>query len=306
MQKEIMQKKHPPTEIFVAFKRFENGVEKILRDRMNTIADMINDNGFSGIRELLDSNVFDSILTSQKKLNQSKVNNIDIFCNNDASSELKNLVWMLPNNFYDENYISKPVITDIEKIEVGKPYLIEICEIPNILLLSVAELKAIKNQLKESLSNIHSEIENWASACYNTVESASYFKEKVYPLLPIFKAEVENNQILKHTYNSIHYKLKLSKQKQVCYIYLGEVSFENIMALYEDGNELTEEEVSSIKEYYKHQQQATFPVMLFSFGEKLSYSNEESQNEFENEKNEEIETEIESEIAVPKKNFSID
>jgi len=306
MQKKIMQKKHPPTEVFVAFKRFEVGIEKILRERIIAVVDLINENGFSGIRELLEPGVFDSLYIPQKKQNQSQLSNVDIFCNSDELGDIKNSVWMMPHIFYSDSFFSKPAITNIDEITEGSPYLIEICEIPNILFLTVAELKAIKNQLKDSFSNFHSEVANWADACYNSSESASYFKENVFPLLPTLKAEIENNQLLKHTYNSIQKSIQLNKERQVCHVYLGEVGVENLMELYKDGNMFSDEDVSSITAHYNNHPNATFPVMLFSISRKLTYLDAAYRNELDNKNKEEIEKEIEPEIVVPKKNFSID
>jgi hypothetical protein len=256
--KEFKSIKHPPTQYFQAYKKMEKEMEKVLDAWSETFKARLAYHGYNGLLELIDDDYFVishcdnlSVIENMKNLSVP-----DLLTNVITIPNTNNAVFLMPEKFYHENYFETLVAETIEEIEPDVPYFIKCFDLPNLNMLLSKELISVRKHLAELIEPFKTEVENWATACYQS-NGNELFINKVLPTMASLQKSIDENPIIIH--------LKSTPAGSVSApIYMGEVSPLILWKYYLEMKLLKEDEYNKLVEAYNSLPNYTIPVMLFT------------------------------------------
>ena len=275
--KDFAKMKHPPRDLFIAFKRMENTMDKVVDEWKDNLLEGIKNLGLKDLFLLHQKDVFvastytieenrdDDVFKSKGKLITHQI----------PKDTARKSVWMMPIAFCNNETFGQNLVLDIET-ENNEPYFIEAFKLPNVNKLSLTEIKSIKNQFAAPLQQFNEAVDNWATQCYEG-SGKEIFKHTIAPLLPLVKETIDVNLILQHLSN-------VDKNTLNHTIYFGEVSPVHILKWHLLQNFITQEEYEDYINQYQLKNPHTVPIMLFSGLNKFDIINkktEENVEEFE-------------------------
>ena len=259
MVKTLKSYKHAPNNIFVAFKKIENNLLKVINPLLTGISVHAKASGYEGIFEFHTDDIF-VFFNAESDSIQNKNTTINVFKvleNKAPKNAIDSSIWLLPNIFYASDIYDFDAITDVSLIEANKPYLIKSIKLTNYNFISPAELTAIKHQLENEILPFKTAMEEWAINCHTATNGVDTFINKVLPTLKDTQDAIENNALLKHTRS-------VEAGKKVINLHMGEVTPPMLWRYYMLHEVLTENEYDQLLEEYKTQPPYTIPVIIFA------------------------------------------
>jgi len=258
LQKQLKSLKHPNNIVFLNFKKIEKSLELMIDEWMYDLEIRTHRHGFAGLDNLFKRDVFEvhNIGGIPGVETESHVAAWDVLYNEFPVKARKNSIWLMPTDFYHENYFETLVATSIDMIEEGVPYLIRCFNFPNMNSLTPTQLASVKTQLSLSIQSFKKACDEWATLCYKS-NGREYFLNQLMPTLPELSAAIDDNPVLNHV---------KSIQELQCniIIYMGEVSPMIIWKFYKENKVITEEEFNMFESIYGTRDNFTFPIMLFT------------------------------------------
>jgi len=167
-------------------------------------------------------------------------------------------IWLLAESFYHEDLFKKGCIKSVNKIEVDEPFLIECLRIPDLNLLTLTELKILKEQLDIQIEDFRIEAAQWALQCYKEGSGITHFKTKLMPLIATVQKAIDDNPILNQWANEV-------VNQPATTIYFGEVNPELLWKYHKTHLTINEEMLAEMLEEYAHKDKYTIPVMVFAY-----------------------------------------
>jgi len=130
----------------------------------------------------------------------------------------------------------------------SKPfYFRQLLSFPNINVLNVEELKAIKANISPETKVLHGRVDEWVKACatQSERETRNFFEREIQPLFPAIQKKIDTDTILQHV-NS-HYV----DDKPRVDVMGGEVPLSLIWDFYSFIGNLSEETLARLEELNK-------------------------------------------------------
>ena len=256
----VKNTKHPPSNVFLAYKKLENTVNKILIDWVDKICVQLEKNGFYTFSRNFKPDILNCLYFGPEQP-QAKDLNITVyktFSNQLTNKGMEGPIWLLAEGFYSHLYFGKGATTEIDAVEEGKPYLIKCLKIPNINILSCEELDILRDAFAKLTTSFRAETDAWATQCYTTKNGINHFKEKVMPLMGGVQDAIDNDPLLKQWGNVESVKNKSA-------IYFGEVMPEILWEYYKNNGVIPDDEHKQLLDEYAAKENYTIPVMVFAY-----------------------------------------
>jgi hypothetical protein len=259
-QKQKNAVKHLPNVLFVASKKLELAMDKVLTDWINGIQIEMKEKGFGAFAAAFEPAVFGFYLHNDKPLGPKSdlLFLDDIFNNKPPLNLIDKAIWIMAEGFYNETLFEKNAVTKASSIKEGKPYLIEALKIPNLNPFSATELGAIKNEIHNHIASFKEEAMEWASQCSTQGNGANYFVNKLLPTFKTVEEAINNNPMIKHWEN-------IKDIKKASTIYFGEVSPIMLWDYYKKNIIISETLYNQLVEDYTRQKDYTVPVMVIGY-----------------------------------------
>lgn len=258
--KKVKAIKHPPALIFLAYKKLESTMDKVLKDWVNGVCEVLEKNGFYAFSRNFKPGILNSYYLGNDVISGQDltIDTVETFSNKLLVKGMDKIIWLMAEGFYSYLYFGEGAITSIDAIEEGKPYLIKSLKIPNINLLSCEELDILRETIAKLTSNFRAETDAWATQCYTAKSGGNYFKEKLMPLMATVQGAIDNDPLLQQWRN-------IDSVKNTSAIYFGEVSPLILWKYYKNNLILSEEIYNQLIKEYKGRESYTIPVMVFAY-----------------------------------------
>ena len=251
--------KHLPKALLVASIMLERDMKAITKDWITNLEDLLTSCGYTGLLSLCKKDEFEYyFFQNSEKSTPTCLNAVDILTNKEPQKSIDEAIWLLPENLYHEDLFKAGCIKNIDTIRGEENYLIEFLKIPDLNLLTIIELKMLKEQLKEKINDFQKEAEVWASKCYKEKNGANYFKEKVFPMIATVQAAFDENPILNQWSND-------NINKPVTTVYIGEVTPETIWRFHKMHTTINDETLQEMQAAYALEDNYMIPVMVFAY-----------------------------------------
>lgn len=286
--KDFAKIKHPPNNHLIAVKKMERTMVLIVNEWKNEVLKNIDLLGLKDLYSFYKKGVFEPLAYALTGETESDVflPRLKVITHKSPINFSQKVLWLMPSQFYSNSIFTQAAHSTLP-LNDDVPYFIKAFTLPNINLLSIAELNSIRNQLSSLLIQFNEAVDEWATACYLN-EGKNIFENKVIPLLPEVNEIIENNLLLKHL-NNIH------QHQSTHTIFLGEVDKTTFLKWHLQQKIIDNDEYENILEENKNSTQHTVPIMLFLNQEHLVFEDEENQKQTE-----------EIEIANVKKYITVD
>jgi len=188
--------KHPTPAQIISYKKIEKTIDKLWEfghlENLNKLqmlgmpqlAPLVNDNTFV----ILSVDYSDSELDDEYFYPTSKILTLDF--EDDKEIDL----FFLPMEFM--------FYADTQSLKRhSKPfYFRQLLSFPNINVLNVEELKAIKSNFSAETKIIHGRVDEWVKACatQSERETRNFFDREIQPLFPAIQKKIDTDTILQH------------------------------------------------------------------------------------------------------------
>lgn len=188
--------KHPQPQQIITFKKIEKIINDIWKEEISTATKRLKDIGLLSLKELFEKNemgvlnvdVQDAELEREDCMPASKILSLDL--GDDAQESM----FFLPFEFAVD-LIQDKLLPDQKPLYLEKAFVF-----PNINLLSVEELRLVKNDINADAKPFQTKVKEWITSCATSPPDTSrkFFYDEVMPLTHNIKNKLEQNSILTH------------------------------------------------------------------------------------------------------------
>ena len=268
-EKQKRSMKHLPKNLLILAIKMEKDMERIMNDWINDFDEGMKKVGYYGLTTLSESGKFEYyFFQDSDKSTPDCLHAIDILTNKEPARAVDNAIWHLSESFYHEDLFKNGCIKKIKDIKENEPFLIECLRIPDLNLLTLPEIRLLKEQLDIQIEDFRNEAADWAIQCYNEGSGITNFQSKLMPLIASVQKAIDNNPILNQWTNNV------VKQPSTT-IYFGEVSPEILWRYHKTHLTITEEVLTEMLTEYGKRESYSVPVMVFAYNtEKLKLQTE--------------------------------
>ncbi len=281
--KKLNKKKHKTGEEFVILKSLEKKITAMLEIGIENFEKSMQDCGFLQLLEIVKENdVLDFY-----KINQSNPESTKEEC-----YAVSDILLSIGNNQDDDNEIFflhpeiylDPVCDNIEFCspfdEVAKDktttYMHTCLTLPNPILMSYLELRAVRKQLQDSVKVFHKAMNDWLQFAKqaNVQDRLSFFKDHVMNSTKKIQKAIDCNDILQK-------QEKLFKVKSTVEVRIGEMPVTAIWAFYKKAMAISDEswEILQTELQKDHSYNERFLVMILYLCDENRYTKQILQDE---------------------------
>jgi len=250
--------KHLPKNIFMAGLRLERSMADAVKSWIENLDNLMRLVGYTGLLSLCNLAEFEFyFFQDSMKSTPTCFNAADILTNKEPEKAIDKSIWLLPESIYHEDFFKTGCIKSIDEIQIDEPFLIECLRIPDLNLLTIPEMKMLKEQLNEQIQDFKKEASDWAMKCYKEGSGTTHFKTKLMPLVTSVQKAIDDNPILNHWATDV-------VNQPTTTIYFGEANPELLWKYHKTHATINDEMLARILAEYTLKNKYTVPVMVFA------------------------------------------
>jgi len=258
-EKQKKSMKHLPKNLLILAIKMEKDMEHIMNNWINDFDEGMKKVGYYGLMTLAELGKFEYyFFQDTKKSTPDCLHAVDILKNIEPARAVDRAIWLLPESFYHEDLFKKGCIRKINEIKKDEPFLIECLRIPDLNMLTLPEMKRLKEQLDTQLEDFRREAADWAIQCYKEGSGIKNFKAKLMPLIASVQKVIDKNPILNQWANNV-------VNQPTTTIYFGEVSPELLWKYHKTHSTINDEVLIEMIAEYTQRERYTVPVMVFAY-----------------------------------------
>jgi len=298
--KEMRVIKHPPANLFIAFKRVEDMINKFYKHNVTCWADLSRESGMYELKELIEENEFGFIEATNKNDSTETYTELDILVlfhckKEERTKEGEFFFHIVTEEFLQFCTINGKIVythTDKEALNIKNIYVTKCLRFPLPTILKPVELKAIRIKLLPFCSKYLSMMDFWLKQEEDSLEAISLENaNRVIENFLTLQEQIKRNELLSHIDD-----LQKDEEKEI-EVYVGEVPYKNLLDYYHHFNVLTEATYQKIMALFEDDDflYQRMPIQIIATVPKDETNIIKS-----------IETEEESEKLISRKSISID
>ena len=240
--------------------------------------------GYNQLKSLSDGNALGYCFFKEdyNSYNKSKNDKVDtesfiklIFPDEDTSDH----ILFFNDVFYQEVIIKDKLFLspfDEAASDTSVSYIYNILELPNMHIYSAIELKAIRESLKEPLSDFRKLVDEWCVHCKNNEDktaSLRFFKDNIALVASSINDIMLHHPIMKHHYNF--------QRGYRSYVLMGETTKELLLNYFKHFEYIDESKYAEIKERYIAEDiwDRRMPIVFSSVNNVLTFPPVDNQEE---------------------------
>ncbi len=184
-------------------------------------------------------------------------------------------IFFLGPEFFSDDYARPEIFTaqDAPVTDVSNMYLNTCFTLPNISILSAAELQTVRRQLQEAGTAFRSNTDEWIDMCYfndDVAGRAAFFNNEVLPAAATLQQSINSNDLLK-------FCSRMQKDAVKMNVRMGEIPVWQLWEYYKHYDVIKDEtwsKLQNLKDGDSFNGQR-WPVMMLGLPEELNYCRRE-------------------------------
>ncbi len=258
-EKQKKSMKHLPKNLFLLAIKMDKDMEGIMNGWINDIDADMKKVGYAGLLTLCEKGKFEHYYFQEtEKSTPECLNVVDILTNKAPDRAIDKPIWLLGESFYHEDLFKNECIKRIDKIKKGEPFLIECLKIPDLNMLTLTEMKMLKEQINEQIDEFRNQAAEWAIKCYKEGNGVDWFKNKLMPLIATVQKAIDDNPILNQWVTTV-------VKQPMTTIYFGEINPELLWKYHKTHSTINEEVLAEMLVEYAPKEKYAVPVMVFAY-----------------------------------------
>ena len=248
--KEHNKIKHKTSQQIAAFKKLEHLLGQLCNQVINDYWDQVKKTGLLELRHLADDKAFGfyTINTNAEDSSGYNVPASELLQLLNSEEEGPEMFLLQQEFFRDEFFENLPHITfETEAEDLDKACYNYCFTLPNINLLSAAELKLVRKQLSNAGALFRANTDEWMRQCYSSKDVSKridYFNTHVLCAAQTLQQAIEQNEILQHCSRLQYHSMKVD-------VLMGEIPIYLLWEFYKEFNVITAptwEKLNAVKE----------------------------------------------------------